>query len=269
MSGKALGGGTKLEHLDHMQLTYDPARGTATLTLSRPEKMNIVSMLARSQIKEVFEDLDQDDSVRVVIVRGAGERAFSSGGDVAGFLEYGPHQLIRLHENIASPGRCLKPVIAAIDGYCMGVGLELALACDILIGTTRSVFALPEIRLGMIPGSGGSQRLAQLIGFPRTKYLTMTGRRFSGEEAYQWGVLSLLVEPDGLDGAVDEVVDELVAHSPVALKVLKQVFNSAQGGLHAGMIAEGLGYGLLRSTQDFQEGVRAFAEKRKPQFRGE
>ena len=254
---------------DGFRVERDDERGVATVTLDVPEKMNRVSMRAREQLADVFAALGRDDGVRAIVLTGAGERAFTAGGDIPGFLERSPEELSRLAWNVASPERCPKPVIARIRGYCLGVGLELALACDFRIAATDAQLGLPEVGLGMIPGSGGSQRLARLVGLGRAKDVVMRRRRISAEEALAWGLVSEVVPPEELDAAVDRVLADLAALSPLALTIAKRVLNHVYDApLVAGLEIEGLAYGLLRSTHDFQEGVRAFAEKREPRFEG-
>src|ERR671939_1593102 len=176
--------------LDYMHLTLDTDSGIARLVLDRPGKMNAVTLGMRDQIADVFRVLEQDGRARLVIVRGAGEEAFTAGGEIAMFLQAGPGPLSQLHENVAAPERFPGPVIAAVDGYCFGVGLEIALACDFRVATSRALFAFPEIGLGMIPGSGGSQRLARLAGLGRAKDLILRGRRLSATDALAWGLLT-------------------------------------------------------------------------------
>ena len=241
---------------------------TATITLDVPDKLNRVSMLARSQLAQAFEELGREDEVRAVVLRGAGP-AFTAGGNVAGFLETSPLDLSRLRENVAAPERCPKPVIAALHGYVLGVGLELALACDFRLAAEGTELALPEVKLGMIPGSGGTQRLARLIGLGRAKDAIMRGRRIAAEEALSLGLVTEVVPEAELDAAVARLVEELRALSPLALRTAKSVLNSAYDGpLEQGLRLEGLAYGILRTSHDFREGVEAFVEKRKPEFEG-
>jgi len=242
--------------------------GVATVTLDVPDKVNRVSMLARDQLRRVFEELDADDAVRFVVLTGAGG-SFTAGGDIAGFLEKSSWDVSRLAENVAAPERCTKPVIAKLQGYVLGVGLELALACDFRLGADDVQLGFPEVTIGMIPGSGGTQRLVRLVGLGRAKDIVMRGRRIGAEEAIALGLLTEVVPADGLDAAVDRLVEELSRHSPLALAMAKRVLNLAyEGPLHAGLELEGLAYGLLQQTHDFREGVQAFGEKRRPEFRG-
>ncbi len=246
----------------------ESAGGVATVTLDVPDKFNRVTLGARAQLDEVFRELGADESVRFVVVTGAGG-AFTAGGDIAAFLEASPEELSRLHWNVAAPERCPKPVIAKLQGYAFGVGLELALACDFRIGADDVELALPEVKLGMIPGSGGTQRLVRLIGLARAKDAIMRGRRIGAEEALALGLVTRVVPAAELDAAVDELVAELAELSPLALALAKRVLDLAEESpLHVGLHVEGLAYGLLRSTDDFREGVEAFGEKRKPRFEG-
>jgi 2-oxoglutaroyl-CoA hydrolase len=243
-------------------------RGVGRITLDVPEKFNRVTMGARDELAQAFQELDRDDVVRAVVLTGAGG-AFSAGGDIGGFLRADPETLSRLHWNVAAPERCATPVIAALRGYTFGVGLELALACDFRLAADDLELALPEIRLGMIPGSGGTQRLARLIGLARAKDAIMRGRRIPAQEALALGLVTEVTAPDGLDVAVDRLVDELAALSPLALATAKRVLNLAyEGPLHLGLHVEGLAYGMLRSSHDFREGVEAFLGKRPPRFEG-
>lgn len=255
--------------LDGLRFGLDPEGGTATITLDVPEKHNRVSMLARDQLAELFRLLTRDERVKVVLLEGAGGRAFTAGGDIPGFLEADPETLTRLHENVAAPERCPKPVIAKLRGYCLGVGTELALACDFRIAASDLEIGLPEIRVGMMPGSGGTQRLARLIGLGRAKDMIMRGRRIGADEALAYGLVTEVVAPDELDAAAHRLATELMRHSSLALAMVKRILNRAYDApLPAGLELEGLAYGFLRTTEDFREGVEAFVEGRSPLYRG-
>jgi len=257
-----------VNEFDGFHVERDDERGVATITLDVPDKLNRVSMAARDQLASAFDELGREESVRVVVLRGAG-RAFTAGGDIAGFLRAEPETLSRLAWNVAAAERCPKPVIAALHGFAFGVGLELALACDFRIAAEGTELALPEVKLGMIPGSGGTQRLARLVGLGRAKDMIMRGRRIGSEEALALGLVTEVVPIAELDGAIDRLVEELSALSPLALSMAKRVLNHAYDGpLGLGLEVEGLAYGLLRSSEDFREGVEAFDEKRPPKFQG-
>ncbi|ALS23987.1 MULTISPECIES: enoyl-CoA hydratase/isomerase family protein [Paenibacillus] len=254
---------------DHIRVEKRPERKTATIILDRPEKMNTLSYIARSHLNQIFEQLNKDDEVRVIIIKGEGDKAFTSGGNIGEFLERSPEELSVLHKNVAAPERSPKPVIAQLQGYTFGVGLEIALACDFRVASDTTLLALPELKLGMIPGSGGTQRVARIAGLGRAKDMIMRARRIPAAEAYQWGLLTLVTPQDELEAAVQSLVDELLEFSPLALRTLKQVLNASQEGpLSSGLEIEGYAYGMLRSTDDFKEGVDAFYSKRKPNFTG-
>jgi 2-oxoglutaroyl-CoA hydrolase len=240
---------------------------TARITLDVPGKFNRVTMLAREQLRQVFEELDADEGVRFVVLAGAGG-SFTAGGDIAGFLRASPWTVSRLAHNVAAPERCRKPVIAALQGYVFGVGLELALACDFRVAAPDVQLALPEATIGMIPGSGGTQRLTRLIGLGRAKDAIMRGRRIGAEEAHGLGLVTEVA--DDVDAAAASLCDELRRLSPLSLAMAKRVLNLAyEGPLQLGLEVEGLAYGLLQQTHDFREGVDAFVNKRKPEFTGE
>jgi 2-oxoglutaroyl-CoA hydrolase len=253
--------------------TYDGFRvetdgDVATITLDVRGKLNRVSMTAREQLAAVFAELGADESVRFVVLTGEGE-AFTAGGDIAGFLDVEPEAVSRLHWNVAAPERCPKPVIAKLRGYAFGVGFELALACDFRLAADDVELALPEVKLGMIPGSGGTLRLVRLVGLGRAKDLILRGRRVGAEEALAIGLVTEVVSAGELDAAVERLLAELRALSPLALATAKRILNLGENvPLQDGLRLEGVEYALLRTSHDFREGVEAFVEKRKPRFEG-
>jgi len=241
----------------------------ATVWIDRQTLMNTITVAMRKELPGLLHGLDADDTVRVVIIRGAGGKAFSAGGDLSEFLAQAPADLEEWGDTLSWPERCRKPVIAAIDGYTMGAGLELALACDFRIATDRSLFSFPEIRLGMIPGSGGTQRALRLIGMTRAKLFMMTGRRISASQAEQWGLITQCVPGDAFESAIAELATELAARAPLALRTLKTVLNKgAQAPLETALELERKSYAWLRSTHDYEEGVKSFLEKREPKYIG-
>jgi 2-oxoglutaroyl-CoA hydrolase len=253
---------------DGFRVERDGDRGVVTITLDEPEKMNRLPLAARGQLAHLFAELAEDDSARFVVLTGEGEH-FTAGGDIAAFLEAEPEQLSRLAWNVAAPERFPKPVIAKLRGYCLGVGLELALACDFRIAAEDLQLGLPELGLGMIPGSGGTQRLTRLVGLGRAKDVILLRRRIDAADALASGLVSEVVPAAELDAAVDRVLAELAEISPLAFRVGKRVLNHVYDTpLSIGLELEGLAYGLLRTTNDFREGVEAFGEKRPPQFEG-
>jgi len=256
-----------LTGLDGFRVEIDPARERADVILDRPP-LNIVSMPQRDQLRGVFEALDADARVRVIVLRAVGEH-FSSGGDIRGFLEASPEHVSKLAWNIAAPARCGKPVIAANRGFCFGVGFELSLACDFRIASETCFYALPEQRLGQIPGSGGSARLQKIVGITRTKDIVMRSRRIAGRQACDWGIATECVPDDRLEAATDALTDELRAFSPLAQRTAKKLLNDTEDAtLSTAIELEGHCYGRLRQSDDFREGVDAFHAKRPAKFKG-
>src|SRR5205085_313108 len=220
------------------------------------------------QLRLVFEALDEETRVRIVVLRAMGEH-FSSGGNIRGFLEASPEHVSKLAWNIAAPARCSKPVIAANRGYCFGVGFELSLACDFRIASETCFYALPEQRLGQIPGSGGSARLQKIIGITRTKDIVMRSRRIPAQQAYDWGIATELVADKELEAATDSLVDELRAFSPLAQRTAKKLLNDTEDAMLSTAIElEGHCYSRLRQSDDFKEGVEAFHGKRPANLKG-
>jgi 2-oxoglutaroyl-CoA hydrolase len=245
----------------------DRPRHLATVVLDDEPHFNRLPYPGRAVVAQLFEEFSADDDVRVIVLRGAGDQAFSAGGNIAQFMETDPEHLSDLAWNIGAPERCPKPVIARLTGYTFGVGLEISLACDFRIASDSTLLALPEITLGMIPGSGGSQRIARMAGLGRAKDMVMRGRRIPAAEAHAWGLLTSLHPVSELDAAVDALIAELIALPAPALRAAKRVLNANQEApLSVAMDLEGREYARLRSTPDFAEGVAAFGEKRKPRF---
>lgn len=257
----------RAEDLIGFRVEISAATGRADIILDNPP-LNVIEMAQRDQLRLAFEALDKDDRVRVIVLRATGEH-FSSGGNIKGFMEATPEHVSELGKNIAAPERCRKPVIAQNRGYTFGVGFELSLACDFRICSDTTLYALPEQRIGQIPGSGGSVRLLHMIGIQRTKDMTFRSRRIPGALAREWGFVLDCVEDSKLEETVDALVEELLEFSPLAQRTIKGVLNAAQHtNLEAGIEIEGNAYGRLRCSEDFKEGVEAFHGKRKPNFRG-
>ena len=257
----------QLASLDGFKVELNAEKQRADIILHRPP-LNVIEMPQRDQLRLVFEALDADERVRVIVVRAIGEN-FSSGGNIMGFMRASPEHVSKLAWNIAAPARCSKPVIAASRGYCFGVGFELVLACDFRIVSETCFFALPEQKLGQIPGSGGSARLQKIVGVTRTKDIVMRSKRIAGKQALEWGIATECVPDLQLEAATDTLVDELLTFSPLAQRTAKKLLNDTEDStLSIAIELEGHCYSRLRQSDDFREGVEAFHSKRSPKFGG-
>ena len=257
----------RLVDLDGFRVEVDYARQRGDIVLDRPP-FNVIMMPQREQLRRVFEALDEDAGVRVIVLRAVGDH-FSSGGYIKGFLEASPEHVAKLAWNIAAPARCAKPVVAAARGFCFGVGFEISLACDFRLAAESCQYALPEQRLGQIPGSGGSARLQKIVGITRTKDIVMRSRRISARQALEWGIATDVVADAELEAATDALVEELIGFAPLAQRVAKKLLNDTEdASLSVAIELEGHCYSRLRTSEDFAEGVDAFHAKRPPKFVG-
>ncbi|MCU4800801.1 3-hydroxyacyl-CoA dehydrogenase NAD-binding domain-containing protein [Halobacteria archaeon HArc-gm2] len=250
-------------HYVSHELTDD---GVLSVVFDREERLNAFSTDMFNEVQRLLETVDQDD-VACVVFEGAGDRAFSAGADITGFTTADPTDLMHVDESIETVYEFPRPTIAKIDGFCLGAGLELTLACDIRLAAEGSTLGSPEVDLGLIPGGGGTQRLVRLVGEPRAKELVFRGMHISAEQAADWGILNRAVPDEEFEAAVDEVVSDLVDGPRTALEVAKQVINEGQNAsLETALSLESQGFGLLTTTDDMLEGVAAFNDDREPEF---
>lgn len=240
--------------------------GVARLELSRPDSLNSLNDQLRSELSQAFQSME-DQEVRVVTLRGEG-KAFCAGADMSEFLEIEPEEYSQFMGDFFNlPEQFSAPTIAVIDGYALGGGLELAMACDLRIATTRSRLGQPEIDLGLIPGGGGTQRLTRLIGIGRAKELVMTGKQISGEKAEEWGLVNKIVDEETLEETVEEFVQPLLNSPQKSLRIAKKVINQgARSNLHAGLEIEKQGFSTLLGSKEAKEGIDAFLNDREPDF---
>jgi len=249
-------------------LNVDLEDGVLRVELDRPSRMNALSPDLLEEIDDLFSSVDVD-AVRCATIEGAGDRAFSAGADVGSFAGAEPTDLMSVTPAFETVTDFPRPVVAKIDGYCLGGGLELALACDLRIATERSSFGCPEIDLGLIPGGGGTQRLTRILGETRAKELVFRGTHIDAARAAEWGLINRAVDREAFDDTVTEFVDDLRDGPPIALEVAKKVMNEGQdASMEAALAMESQGFGLLSSTDDVVEGTTAFAEDREPEFEG-
>lgn len=240
--------------------------GVLDIEFNRTERLNAFSDEMFAEVERALNDADPDE-VSCVVFSGAGDRAFSAGADITGFMTQAPTQLMDVEESIEAVQNFERPTVARIDGFCLGGGFELALATDIRIATEASTFGSPEIDLGLIPGGGGTQRLVRLVGAPRTKELVFRGKHISAKRAADWGIINRAVSDDEFEETVGEFVDDLANGPKTALKVAKKVINEGEDvPLDAGIAMESQGFGLLSTTDDMMEGAQAFQQDREPEF---
>jgi enoyl-CoA hydratase len=246
----------------------------ALVTIDRPEKLNAMTVAMDEVMNEVIYEINQDDTVRSVVLTGSGGRAFSAGSDITDLDEYGSNWQYRNRfdarkDYARAVWLCRKPIIAAIDGYCLGGGLEMACASDIRIATPRSSFGASEIRWGWHGGSGQTQLLTHAIGPGHASRLLLTGDRIDGPEAHRIGLVQLLVEAEELQTSALEMATKIASLSPIAIEKTKQMVRVAQNvPLDAALLIENDSFSYCMTTEDANEGRRAFEEHRDPHFEG-
>lgn len=243
------------------------------IVLNRPHRLNAFNEILLEELSDALDTAERDSSVKCLIITGEGDRAFSAGADLTMFSKATPVQAeegSRLGQKIFTKiEKMSKPAIAAINGFALGGGLELALACDFRVAAEHAELGNPEIMRGVIPGWGGTQRLVRLIGLAKAKELVMLGKTLKAEEALDIGLLSKVIHYDKLKDEVTELAKRLSEGPPIALKYVKYALNfGTQVPLEAGLRLEAGLVGLLFSTEDIKEGVEAFMSKRKPKFKG-
>jgi enoyl-CoA hydratase len=259
--------------MEYKYIIYEKSDGVATIILNRPEALNAFSKDVVSEILHVLEDIKNDENVRVVILTGAGEKAFSAGADIksmAGMNALKARELSLMGEKLCVALENLeKPVIAALNGYALGGGLEVAMSCDLRIASENARVGQTEVNIGLIPGWGGTQRLTRLVGMTKAKELVFTGKMIDAKTAEQIGILNMVVPADKFRETVRQFALELASKAPVAVKVAKVLINKGSDiGLDSALALEREGFGVVASTEDLKEGVAAFSEKRKPSFKG-
>jgi len=247
--------------------------GVATVTLNRPTVLNAMNNPMRRALVDVFAQLSREQEVRVILITGAGERAFSAGADIREFLEPLVPTTFREERKRVDfrreMDRCPQPIIAAIRGYALGGGLELALACDIRIAAEDAELGLTEINLGIIPGGGGTQRLPRLVGRGKALEMVLSGRRVPAAEALRIGLVERVVPAAELMASAQAFARSIAEKAPIALRYAKEaVVSGVALPLADGLRLENDLSTLLRTTEDRVEGARAFVEKRKPKWSG-
>lgn len=244
----------------------------AVITINRADKLNALNSAVHTEGVTALAELAADEAVRVVVIRGAGEKAFIAGADISEFAETTPAQQrdVMLSRSLFTALDSFpKPVIAMINGFCLGGGNELAMACDLRICSDKSRFAQPEINLGIMCGGGGTQRLTRLIGETRAMQLILTGDMIDAATALQFGLVNAVYSQEELEAKTMEMANKIAEKAPIALRYSKEAVKLAsRSNLDEGLRREIDLFALCFATEDKREGVAAFLEKRKPEFKG-
>ena len=249
------------------------AQGIARITVNRPDKRNALSTEVVEELRDAFESIVGEPSVRAVIVTGSGEKAFVAGADINELAALSPVALrehsLRGQAAFRMLERCGKPSVAAVNGYALGGGLELAMACTVRFASENALLGQPEVKLGLIPGYGGTQRLPRLVGRGRALELILSGEPVSAAEAHRIGLVNAVVPQPELLHYSHSWLEKVLANGPVALRLVMETVDAGlDGGLDAGLRFEAAAFGISASTEDRTEGTRAFLEKRRPVFAG-
>jgi enoyl-CoA hydratase len=244
--------------------------GVALVTLNRPQVLNALSQPLMEQLAATVEGCDRDAAVRCMVLWG-GPRVFAAGADVREMADATTADVVKSYrfEQWMRIRRVAKPIVAAVSGYALGGGCELAMLCDIIVASETAQFGQPEIRLGLIPGAGGTQRLTRAVGKSRAMEMVLTGRPLTAQEAHAAGLVSRIVPPEMCLDEAMRVAGEIARQAPIAVRLAKEaVLQAYETPLEAGLAFERRLFHALFSTEDKREGVRAFLEKRRPEFQG-
>jgi len=254
-------------------LIVEVADRIATVTVNRPDRMNALNSATETELQDAFLKLPDDGDVGGVIVTGAGEKAFVAGADIgelAGLDATGGKEFaFRGQTTFTRIAHCPKPVVAAVNGYALGGGCELAIACHLRVAAETARFGLPEVNLGLIPGHGGTQRLARIVGVARALEMALTGRQVKADEARAWGLANAVAAPEDLMDTARELLGTILSKGPLAVQyALEATLRGQDLGLDDGLYLEATLFGMACGTDDMKEGTAAFLEKRKPEFDG-
>jgi enoyl-CoA hydratase len=254
-------------------ILIETADGVGVVTINRPQSLNALNSEVVDDLESALRDMEQNADVKVVVITGAGEKAFVAGGDIKEMSDLGPADgrffAQRGHRLIQFMSAMKKPVIAAVNGYALGGGLELALACDFIYASEKAKLGLTEVTLGVIPGFGGTQNLPRLIGPNRAKELIFSGKQLTAQQARDWGIVNEVCPPEELMTRVMEIAKKISANGTLAVAAAKDaIVNGLNMTREDGLRYEGAVFGLLFATGDQKEGMRAFVEKRPAAFKG-
>ncbi len=258
---------------DHKYLLYEEKDRVATVTVNRPDKLNAINREMFYELRDLFGLISSNEALRAVILTGSGNKAFVAGADIPELASLTPTQardLSRLGQAVMKGiEECPKPVIAAVNGWALGGGLELAMCCHFRIASTNARVGVPEVTLGLIPGYAGTQRLARIVGRGQAMQMILTGDPVTSEEALRIGLVNRVVEPEQLMPTCEEIAGRIASRGPVAVRLAIEAVNRGlDGTVEEGSSLESALFGLLWATEDMKEGTAAFLEKRKAEFKG-
>jgi len=260
--------------MSYRHVVYEKGEGIAKIVINRPGVLNVLNREVIEEVHRALLNAEQDRGVRVVVLTGAGGRAFCAGIEISAFKGATPVEMRSFtqefrEEILNTVMRLGKPVIAAVNGYALGAGCELVLACDLAIASEKARFGQPEVNIGALPGGGGTQQLPRVVGVKKAKELMFTGDMIDAKEAERLEIVNRVVPPEKLEEEVKALAKKLAEKSPIALRMVKEAVNKTMElSLSAGLAYETELFSLCTSTEDFAEGVKAFLEKRKPVFKG-
>jgi len=250
-------------------VTYEKEGRVAIMTLNRPEALNALNADVQMGLRDAMVDFRDNDDLWVAIITGAGDRAFSAGADIKGFRPGTGETPQRGAEAPVRADTVWKPVIAAIHGYCLGGGLELALTCDIRIAADNAQMGQPEINIGFMAGGGGTQRLPRFVPRAVAADILLTGDRINAEQALRWGLVSRVVPRDQLMATARAMAETICQRGPLGVRATKEaIIRGYDMNLPEGLYLEAEKVAYIRTTEDFMEGARAFAQKRTPDYKG-
>lgn len=255
-------------------ITCELKNSVLVITINRPDKLNALNKQTIEELHEALVEAENQTEIRAIILTGAGQKAFVAGADIAEFANYsvqegkqlsaiGHFKIFNFIENYS------KPIVAAVNGFALGGGLELAMACHLRVVSDNAKMGLPEVSLGLIPGYGGTQRLAQLVGKGKAFEMIVTADMIGAKDAYKWGLANYVTTQDELLNKCFELTSKMASKSPTAIKTAIKVINAGYNNKLNGYEVEIEEFGKSFDTNDFREGVGAFLEKRKPEFKGE
>lgn len=260
--------------MQYTDIILSKEAAVANITFNRPKVLNALRPKTWDELNDAIKQAEADSNIQVLVLTGAGDKAFVAGADISVMAEdegyIGSLVMVPWMQRVTCAIEdCRKPVIARINGYALGGGTEIALSCDIRVASDKAILGLPEIKLGIIPGAGGTQRLSRLVGAGKAKELIFTGDHISAQEAHAIGLVNHVVPPADLDAKVNELCRKIASKGSVALQMAKKAINAGmQADMKTALTIEAQCFSLCYGTEDKAEGTRAFMEKRTPNFKG-